>query len=330
MDKATELSEALRRDGFAFFRDFLSVDEVKLAYREIDMFYQSDLQERMERGISAPHHIGVAGHSVLTKPTHLLLDIYGKSPALDRLFERILTDPVSAAVLRELVGDDIKLRGYNCTRLTGEYDPGPSLGPAPNPHEWHRDSYGEIGFGIFLSDFSEPNQGSTALMKGSHIYPFCPRWNCLFGEPYHNGLRIFLRLNLFSRLLARKVKKNVTGAYGKRGDFYIFINDTWHGRQPNLNGHEGLRIMIGAFAADAPYPDHVPDLPLEVLNKLPPKLREVAPQPRPTVRKRHKPILDHMMSKQKALSFHPLFVLTRLERKLADLFSSLKQLRRTS
>src|SRR5438477_6291968 len=157
-ESARDLVETLRRDGFVCFRDFLPLADVERARGEIEALYARDLEERRAAAVTEPHHDGAAGHSILTKPTHLLLDLYGKSPALDRLFERILVDPVSSAVLTELTGGEIKLRGYNCTRLTGEYDPRPEHGPAPNPHEWHRDSFGEIGFGIFLSDFPEPNQ----------------------------------------------------------------------------------------------------------------------------------------------------------------------------
>src|SRR5437016_883667 len=91
-ESARDLAETLRRDGFVFFRDFLPVADIEQAAREIETLYARDLEERRAAGVTEPHHDGGAGHSILTKPTHLLLDLYGKSPALDRLFERILTD----------------------------------------------------------------------------------------------------------------------------------------------------------------------------------------------------------------------------------------------
>lgn len=318
---ADSLTQTLRSDGFVFFRDFLPLADVDAARREIEALYARDLEERQAKGITEAHYDSSAGHSILTRPTHLLLDLYGKSPGLDRVFEHILTHPVSSAVLKDLVGGQLKLRGYNCTRLTGEYDPAPTIGPAPNPHEWHRDSFGEIGFGIFLTDFPEPNQGSTALMRGSHVFPYCPRWNTLFGPPYHNGNPRFLKTNFFSRILANKLRPRMTGAYGRRGDFYIFINDTWHGREPNLQRHAGLRVMIGAFAADVPYPDKVAELTPEVLAKLPPAVRRAAPQPREAVPPPKARILDEVLARQKALARRPLFQLVRLERKLADRLS---------
>lgn len=322
-ERARELASTLRADGFVMVRGALPVDELDQARREVESLYAADLEERRARGIAEAHHEGVAGHSILTAPTHLLLDLYAKSPALDRIAERILTDPVSSAILAELVGGDIKLRGFNCTRITGTYDPRPAAGPASNPHQWHRDSYGEIGIGVFLTDFAEPNQGSTAFLRGSHVYPYCPRQSCLFGPPYPGGNPIFLRLNPFNRMLARKVAAQATGAYGRRGDFYIFINDTWHGREPNLARHAGLRVMIGAFAAEVPYPDDVAELPQEVLSKLPPALRRAAPQPRAPVSARPKPILDEMAAKQRDLASDALFRLARWERRIADRLSRL-------
>src|SRR5947208_16889448 len=96
---ARELTDTLRRDGFVLFPKFLPVADVERARAEIEALYERDLDERRARSITDYHHDGGAGHSILTRPTHLLLDLYGKSPALDGLCERILTDPVSSAVL---------------------------------------------------------------------------------------------------------------------------------------------------------------------------------------------------------------------------------------
>src|ERR1051326_7055428 len=87
---AGELAATLRADGFVFFRDFLPREDVEQARREIEELYKRDLADRAANAVTEAHHDGPAGHSVLTKPTHLLIDLYAKSPALDRLFERIV------------------------------------------------------------------------------------------------------------------------------------------------------------------------------------------------------------------------------------------------
>jgi hypothetical protein len=322
--EAVQLVETLKRDGFVMFTKFFDLAQVERAFQEINSLFEMDLMDRKSCGTTKEHYDSSAGHTVLTRPTHLLIDFYGKSPTFDAMFEKILSDPLSRSVLRQLAGEDIKLRGYNCTRLTGEYDPAPNIGPASNPHDWHRDSPGEFGFGIYLSDFAAPNQGTTSLIRGSHKFPFCPRWNCLFGVPYHNGSELFLKLNPFNRLLARRILREATGAYGQRGDFYIFLNDTWHGREPNLNGHKGMRVMVGAFPGDVPYPDNVKPVHGDVLQKLPPNLRAVAPHKDALVSKpMPKPVLENIWRAQKEnTTVASLFTLARIERRCADKLSA--------
>ena len=114
-----------------------------------------------------------------------MIDAYGKSPALDKIVDLILTDPTSSAVLRKMVGANVKFRGYNIRLMTGNYDPGPRPSLPTEltlPHDWHRDSPGEFGIGIFLSDVPAGGNGGTALMRGSHMFPYCPRWNTLLNS----------------------------------------------------------------------------------------------------------------------------------------------------
>jgi hypothetical protein len=279
----TMVAGELEREGFHIFHDALNPQLVEKARQEIQDWLDIDLRERMESGSTTPWHTGTAGTSVLTSPTHLLLDAYAKSSALDQLVEHILTDPVASGVLRVLAGEKIKFRGYNIQRMTGDPDPKPTIGIAPNPHEWHRDSPGEFGIALFLEDVPGPNNGATSLVPGSQYFPYCPRWNCLFGPPYvtkygTKGLNWFLRFNLANRLLGRKIAKKATAAYGKQGDFYFFINDVWHGREPNTNGRSGIKMMIGAFPADDAFPDKVVPPDEATLAKLPPHVREAAGQ----------------------------------------------------
>ena len=323
-----EAAAELEREGFYVFRDSLDLAEVELARKEIARWLEADLEERSRAG-TPPWHSGVAGTSVLTPPTHILLDAYGKSPALDQLVEKILSDSLSSGVLKALAGEQIKFRGYNIQRMTGAHDPRPSIGVASNPHEWHRDSTGEFGIALFLEDVPGPGNGATSLIPGSHYYPYCPRWNCLFGPPFQSkwgtkGLNFFLWFNVANRLLGRAISKKATGAYGKQGDFYYFINDVWHGREPNTAGRTGIKVMIGAFAADDPFPDRVVPPDKATLNKLPPLVRRAAGQlavTSPEVTK------DTILKRLRVLQqqTHPalIFRLAQLERKIADTVSTM-------
>jgi hypothetical protein len=256
-----------------------------------------------------------------------LLDAYAKSPVLDQLVEKILSAPLSGAVLKELAGQQIKFRGYNIQRMTGNSDPRPDIGVAPNPHEWHRDSLGEFGIALFLEDVPGPNNGATSLVPGSHFFPYCPRWNCLFGPPYTlrqggTGLNGFLRFNLFNRLLAWSVvSKKATGAYGKQGDFYFFINDVWHGREPNTDGRTGIKVMIGAFAVDDPFPDRVVPPEQAVLMKLPPLVRRAAGQYATDVAASGETILKRLRARRSQDRPALIFKLAQLERMFADFVS---------
>ena len=315
----------LERDGFIVVQDFFDAELVRKAHDEIDAWYRRDLVERRSRKLTEALNDGVAGKTILTKPTHLMLDAYGRSPTLDALFEKILTDPESTRLLGALAGLNLKLRGYNIKRMTKNPDPRPTLGPSPIPHEWHTDSPFEICIAIYLDDFSQPDNGTTALMKGSHLFPFCPRWNCLFGPIVPTktktgivqGLTAFLRFNFFNRLLAKRLRARETGAYGKRGDFYIFINDMWHGREPNIHGNDHMMLMVGAFPTEAPFPDSVPTPSAEILDRLPPRLRAAAAQSLPGNSGRDT-ILHRMFQHRAKARFPDLFYLARLERLVAD------------
>lgn len=106
---AESLAQDLERDGFVVVPGFLDPARVAKARDEIDAWYRRDREER-KAGAAAELHEGVAGKSILRHDTHLMLDVYGTSPTLDALFEQILTDARSAAILEALAGRNLKLR----------------------------------------------------------------------------------------------------------------------------------------------------------------------------------------------------------------------------
>ncbi len=316
MASLPDLIDTLRRDGFVVVKDFLPVDQVVGAHQELEAWFEKDKEARKAAGL--PEHKfaweGPAGRSQLTPPSHLLLDVYAKSPAFDGLFEKILTDPLSRGLLTALAGPRFKMRGYNIRRMTGAYNPAPA-------HEWHRDSPGEFGIGIFLTDVLPGEHAATALVPGSHLFPFDPRWNTLFPGPYP-GLQWFKGHNQMSRKLAQVALKDAAGAYGKRGDFYLFINDVWHGREPNLRGSQTMVSLCGAFPTEFPYPDKVPVPPPEVLERLSPVIREVVRQDQPPNDGRDSLLHWTLANRQKITLGDPFFA-ARLERKTADLVSAI-------
>jgi putative 2OG-Fe(II) oxygenase len=327
MTDASQLVEQLKRDGFVFFRDVFSPEMVDRAHQELLEWFNKDLVDRQQTNLTNEiQHTGSAGPTQLSKPSHLLLDSYAKSPTLDQMINTILTHPTSAAVLERMVGKNYKLRGYNVRRMTGNHDPAPSSSVEPAlPHEWHRDSLGEVGIGLLLTDVPPGGNGGTALVPGSHLYPYCPRWNTLFSPFYRcallqDGISWLARCNLFNRMLARRVLANATEATGLRGDFYFFFNDTWHGRYPNVHQRQSMVVLVGLFPAEIPFPDKVAQPGPETLARLPPAVRRAVNPDQPGNPKGES-LIYWMLANRQRLHKFSLFHLAALERKLANVVS---------
>lgn len=311
-ESTTSLIKNLEKDGFVRLNSLFPPEEVAKAYQEIQFWYEKDLEARQSQQVSKEHWEGPAGKTILTRPSHLMIDAYGKSPTLDRLFEKMLTDPLTRPIIDELTGGNIKLRGFNIRRMTGAYDPPPS-------HEWHRDSTGEIGFGILLTDVGPGENAATSFVPGSHLFPYCPRWNNLFYSA-PSLLPGLWKLSLFNKLLARRVLRNATGGFGRQGDAYIFINDIWHGRQPNLKGQETMVVLIGAFPTDYEFPDRVVPPSEEILSKLPPTVAQVASCRLPANPPKST-ILRRMLERRQKTGLFSLWRLAQIERKLFEAVS---------
>jgi hypothetical protein len=281
MIKSEEFASTLERDGFVVVPSFLDKNLVEQARRDLEAIYETDLEERKRRNANYTDFTYGSTKTVLTPPSHLALRLPGRSKALDACYEKILTDPMSSELLRRTVGKNFKLRDVNCRYMTGSVDEGNFLNP---PHEWHRDSPGEFTIALFLNEVPPGDNAGTAVVPGSHKYPWNPRWNALFGAPFYinrkasRGPDNAPRFNIFSRLLHHFFvkRKNAHGIYGKPGDFYIFLNDTWHGRVPNLHGQRGMIVMAGGFPTDFPFPDAPEPFDADNVNSLPPTYRRVA------------------------------------------------------
>lgn len=307
-----ENAAQLEANGFVMLKGLFSSSEAQQAHQELETCYQKDLQARAEQKNKSSHWKGPCGHTVLTHPSHLLIDVYTQSPTLDQMFEKFLTHPETQPLLEKLAGKNIKLRGYNVRRMTGKFDPPPA-------HEWHRDSLGEFGFGILLTDIAPDTNAATSFVPGSHLFPYCPRWNNLFYIP-ETVLPWLTRFSFFNKRLSRQVLQGHTGAYGKKGDAYIFINDTWHGRQPNLHGQETMVVLIGAFPTDYEFPDQVIPPPADILNQLPPAVRGIASTQLPR-NEYADTILRRTIANRKKTGMATLWRAAQIERKIINVLS---------
>jgi Phytanoyl-CoA dioxygenase (PhyH) len=304
--------ERLARDGFVMLPRFFPPDMAEKARRELEAWYGLDLEERRERGVTDPHFDGTAGHSILTRPSHLLIDLYGKCPTLDRMFEALLVSALSRSLVRALGGKHIKTVGINCRWMTGAHDPPPA-------HDWHRDSPGAFNVGILLTDVPAGDNGATRLIPGSQWYPYNPIHHTLFSERYE-GLPVFRRLNIFNRVLDARMKREAVEVVGQQGDVYLFSNELWHGRSPNLHGHRTMVILSAFYPRHFPFPSKVRARPPEELAKMPEALRPLYEPDGPS-----DPDEQTLVNQFVAKTGHPrsprLFHLVRLERRFAEWWS---------
>jgi hypothetical protein len=315
---AEGLLSTLERDGFVVVRSFLDEEVVARARRDLEALYAQDLEERCRRNADEPLFTHGSTKSVLTQPSHLLLGLPGRSAALDECYEKIFSAALTKALLRGMAGEHFKLRDVNCRYMTGAHDEGDFLNP---PHEWHRDSPGEFCVAIFLNEVAPGDNAATALVPGSHRFPWCPRWNALFGEPFYvdrdgrRGLRWLTRWNPFNRLLYRRRMGQQTGAFGKPGDFYIFLNDTWHGRMANRHGGRAMIAMAGGFPTDFPFPDEPAPFDAGALARLPPNFQRAAARGAPVNREKNT-IIQRMVSARRRDTPAQVFWWARQERAL--------------
>jgi hypothetical protein len=135
------------------------------------------------------------------------------------------------------------------------------------------------------------------------------------------GMPWLLRLGFFNNLLARRLRSLESGAYGKRGDFYIFINDVWHGREPNIHGNDHMMLMVGAFPSAVAFPDQVKPPSAETLSKLPPRLRAAAAQETKGEDPSRDTVLGRVHRRRADYGMPLLFRLARAERIVAEALS---------
>ena len=59
-------------------------------------------------------------------------------------------------------------------------------------------------------------------------------------------------------------------AYGKQGDFYVFLNQTWHNRMNNQLGAKAIVVLASIFPSEDRFSAGAVPWPEEVCHKVPP------------------------------------------------------------
>lgn len=260
--KEPRISE-FERDGFCKFSGLLDPALVAKARAEVDSLFDRDLEERRISGNQDYYNTGVAGRTHLIPEQHTMFEAFGKSPALDAIFDFIFSDPLTVSVAEHAGGKFQKMRGYNIRRMTGA--------PDPMGMEYHRDNTGEMTWLLILTDIESMDDAATGLIPGSHRFPYCPWKNTLMPMRQYAGVKLFTRWNVFGNLMRRRIKRTATSTAGKAGDFCLMGADVWHSRTPNVRGKKSIVVLVGMFPSEIEFPPHggPSEATPEVMQRLP-------------------------------------------------------------
>lgn len=322
MDIIKKETEILMRDGYVVIKDILPQDEVEKARQEMDKWFQKDVLARQENNINEAHYPeGPFGHTILTEPSHLALNVYNKSPHFDALLQKVFSSEKVKSLVEAWNGPGYKVSCVNIRYMTGAINPPPA-------HELHRDDPGSMNIGIMLTDVEEGDNGATAVVPGSHWFTVDPRWDCLFEEPFRlkknparSGLNMFMKFNIFNNKYKKKALKSLTGVFGKQGDVYFFANgEVWHGRLPNMHNRRAMICLIGLHAVDAEIASAPPTIPESTLTELPPDFAKALAGPF-VINDPKNTMLEHIYSTRKPCSKFSLAYWSKKERKLAEWIS---------
>ena len=86
----------LERDGYVVVKSFLDKELVEEARRDLEAIYAKDLEERRMRNMDEQMFTHGSTKSILSRASHLVLGLPGKSKALDQCYEKIFSDPMTA------------------------------------------------------------------------------------------------------------------------------------------------------------------------------------------------------------------------------------------
>ena len=101
---AKSLIADLERDGYVVVKSFLDEGLIAQARRDMEALYEKDLEERRMRNMDEQLFTHGTTKSVLTKPSHLILGLPGKSKALDDCYEKIFADPRTSQIIKAISG----------------------------------------------------------------------------------------------------------------------------------------------------------------------------------------------------------------------------------
>lgn len=263
-----DLIDRVEKDGYFVIKNFFKREAVEKARAELEIILDKDEKRRIAMGGRAIDD-SVEFRSIYTKLMHTIWFPALQSPAYKQLADDMFESDVIKDFMQALTGDSFRLRIDLIRRSSGDND---HVDKFQLPHDWHRDARGEFTFGIFFDDLPEHGGGGgTAVIPETHWDKNDPRWDLMLGnsknfsrkEHYANReLRHipddYIAEATHNQQVAEEANKSKVEITGQRGDLYLFLNDTWHGRAPNISGNRYMISRIGGFATDTPFKDDIP------------------------------------------------------------------------
>ncbi|MDD9901184.1 MAG: phytanoyl-CoA dioxygenase family protein [Alphaproteobacteria bacterium] len=268
--KGVELAEKVEKDGYFIIEDYFPLDDVMSVRKELEAIMDADVAHREENKLGVRRFTEEGNtYSTLTPVIHSIMHSLWQSPGLRTFFERVFTDPEIKEFTRRVIGERFRIRADIVRRATGAND---YIDDFQIPHQWHRDSTGEFAFGIFFDDFSPDLSGGTGVMKGTHWRGYSPQFdfvfsdNCLAGQKYVHDKRkrikflnpVVEKMCVINSRFKDQFRDSRVELKGRPGGLYFFLNETWHGRMPNIHGGKNMLVRWGGFASEFAFKDDRP------------------------------------------------------------------------
>lgn len=159
-----------------------------------------------------------------SKNGEIFQNIIGIDSRIDELLEKVLKNEEIQDTLLKLLGKNYLLR-----HITARYNETEDRGLT-----MHQDAVGEFGIMILLND--QP-KGSTFFFPGTHLIPM---------ENYKAE-----KVSWGSLKLINFTKYFLMLAKGDAGNYYYFLNRTWHGRMPGQTNKTNISIFFDFFPVSA-------------------------------------------------------------------------------
>jgi putative 2OG-Fe(II) oxygenase len=159
-----------------------------------------------------------------SKNGEIFQNIIGIDKRIDELLEKVLKNEEIQDTLIKVLGKNYLLR-----HITARYNESQDRGLAI-----HQDAVGQFGIMILLNE--QPN-GSTFFFPGTHLIPM----ENYKAEKVSWGSLKLINLTKYFLMLAK----------GNAGNYYYFLNRTWHGRMPGQSNKTNISLFFDFFPVSA-------------------------------------------------------------------------------